>query len=269
MAASASAKAGVALSAYALTVTIAAASVVIASGRQAAGQPIDPAAILLWQGLVYGLWIPAGWLLNRMLERTTSPFNFGLIGAMIVISVSHSLIAGALDAAFSRLPDLTLAEAAIDRAPIDMLTVTGLAAAISGWRWRSEAGRLQQALAQAREARAERASDAVEWIMVSVGRRRVPVDPTDVEWFAAAANYVVVNWDGREGLMRDTLQALEARLDPRLFARVHRSTLTNLAKVVEAAPAGGGLWRLTMLSGAHLIVSRTSRADILARLGRR
>jgi DNA-binding LytR/AlgR family response regulator len=50
--------------------------------------------------------------------------------------------------------------------------------------------------------------------MVSIGLRRVAVEPSEVEWFAAAGNYLVVNWQGREGLLRETVQALASRLDP-------------------------------------------------------
>jgi DNA-binding LytR/AlgR family response regulator len=96
----------------------------------------------------------------------------------------------------------------------------------------------------------------------------VPVDLVQVEWFGAADNYVVVHWGGREGLLRATLQSLEARLDPTVFARSHRSALVNLARVREAAPLSDGSWRLTLESGAEVVTSRTYRDDLLRRLGR-
>ena len=259
---------GVALAGYAFAVTVACATAFIALGRQTAGQNPDLPAVLLWQTLVYALWIPAGAVLAWTL-RVVPPFSLRLIGAMALLAFTHAFIAGALDAMFSRLPNLTLLGATAARAPVDMLAVTGLTAALAGWRWRAETTELQRALAQAREIQREDASVQPERLMVSVGSRQAPVDLSAVEWFGAAANYVSVHWEGREGLIRDTLQALEARLDARLFARIHRSTLVNLAMVAEARPAGGGAWRLTMRSGADLVVSRSSRAAILARLGRR
>jgi DNA-binding LytR/AlgR family response regulator len=87
-----------------------------------------------------------------------------------------------------------------------------------------------------------------------------------VEWFGSAANYVVVNWNGREGLIRQTLQSLEQELDPRLFARSHRTTIANLAKVEDAEPMADGSWRLKMESGTELVVGRTYRDAILQRL---
>ncbi|HEY0052704.1 MAG TPA: LytTR family DNA-binding domain-containing protein, partial [Caulobacteraceae bacterium] len=90
----------------------------------------------------------------------------------------------------------------------------------------------------------------------------------DVEWFGSAANYVVVNWAGREGLVREPLKTLEQRLDPRVFARAHRSSIVNLARVTEATPLSDGSWRLLLKSGGDLILSRTYRDGLLARLGR-
>jgi len=104
--------------------------------------------------------------------------------------------------------------------------------------------------------------------MVGVGRGRVPVDASEIEWIASAGNYAVVHWRDREGLLRETLQALETRLSPRGFARSHRSTLVNLARVHELKPLSDGAWRLTLDSGAELVVSRSYRDDFLARLGR-
>ena len=107
-----------------------------------------------------------------------------------------------------------------------------------------------------------------ERLMVMTGKRRAPVLLDEVEWFAAAGNYVVVHWADREGLIRETLKALEARLDGRVFARSHRATLVNLARVREARSLSDGSWKLTMASGAELVASRTYRDAVMARLGR-
>lgn len=142
----------------------------------------------------------------------------------------------------------------------------GLAAAY--WRSAREArdriAVLTAALSQARTLE----PDQNQRILVSTGRTRASIPVGDIEWFASAGNYVVVNWDGKEGLISDTLQALEARLDPRLFTRSHRSSLINLARVGQVQPLSDGAWRLTMASGAELVVSRTYRDAVLEKLGR-
>jgi DNA-binding LytR/AlgR family response regulator len=104
---------------------------------------------------------------------------------------------------------------------------------------------------------------------VSTGSRNQPVDSDIIEWIGAAANYAVIHWNGREGLVRETLKTLEQRLDPEVFVRIHRSSIANLAMVESASSLSDGSWRLVMKSGDELVVSRTHRDQILARLGRR
>jgi DNA-binding LytR/AlgR family response regulator len=92
--------------------------------------------------------------------------------------------------------------------------------------------------------------------------------PADIEWVSSAGNYAVVHWRDQEGLLREPLQQLETRLAPAGFARAHRSTLINLAHVAELRPLSDGAWRATLDSGAELVISRSYRDAVLARLGR-
>lgn len=163
---------------------------------------------------------------------------------------------------------------AIDRVPVAILLYTALVCVGFAAAHRQKAVEankmtrsLEAALAAARSA--ARGPLAPERLMVMTGARRAPVLLDEVEWFAAAGNYVVVHWADREGLVRKPLKTLEARLDGRVFARSHRSTLVNLARVREARSLSDGSWRLTMESGAELVASRTYREAIMARLGGR
>jgi len=63
---------------------------------------------------------------------------------------------------------------------------------------------------------------------------------------------------GREHVVDFTLAELEARLDPRRFARIHRATLVNAAFVQELFPAvdGGLLVRLRDAGSTELSVAR-------------
>lgn len=66
-------------------------------------------------------------------------------------------------------------------------------------------------------------------------------------------------------LVRQPLRALEARLDPRQFARVHRSELVRLDAVLRLEPWTHGDSILTLADGSTSILSRTYRDDFLAR----
>jgi len=245
--------------------------------RRAAGGALEVGRSLAWQGASYATWAPAAGLVWLILRRFGAGGR-GMIAlslSMIAVAPLESLAAAWIDMAF--VGGGSWAEAlsrALGRLPISILLYTAIAAVgvaaahhrrIGLERARSE--RLEVALSEAR-ARLESPSPVAERLMVSAGSRRVPVLLNQVEWFAAAGNYVVVHWGDREGLIRDTLQNLEAGLDPAVFARSHRSTLVNLARVRETQSLSDGSWRLVLESGAELVASRTYRDALLARLGR-
>jgi len=244
-----------------------------AAGR---GAPVDVAASLLWQGAIYAAWLPAAGVVWLALRR----FGAGARGvaaalaAGLVVMPAEAVVASLIDRAFAGGGGL--AGRILTRMPVCALLYTAILAvglAVVHHRRAAEArarnALLETALAEARTAQASPGPERkLERLMVTAGARRVPVEVAAVEAFEAAGNYVVARWDGREGLLRATLQGLEAELDPRRFARVHRSALVNLARVREARPLSDGSWRLLLESGAEVVTSRTYRDDVLKRLGR-
>jgi len=64
------------------------------------------------------------------------------------------------------------------------------------------------------------------------------------------------------------MRRLEEQLPRATFARIHRSAIVNVERVRECAPLGGGEYRVTLVNGARLVVSRTYRAAVLNRLQR-
>lgn len=269
------ARAPLALGAFAWTATTLTASAVLVLTRYPPGA-LPWSRALLWQGLVYGAWIPIAPLLAWSLSRARGPGRAvaAVYGLGLALVPAHAVLAGLLDAAFSpRVGVDAWRRLAGERAPVDLLIYTALVALVLGWsahrRAVAEADRareLEGALATARAALAVPKTPPAERLLVSLGARRVPVAPAEVEWFGAAGNYVVVNWNGREGLLRATLSGLEKELDPAVFARVHRSTVVNLARVASAEPLSDGSWRLRLQSGAELVASRSHRDAVLSRL---
>jgi len=82
------------------------------------------------------------------------------------------------------------------------------------------------------------------------------VNAGDVEWIEAEGNYAALHAGGRVHLVRHTMKALEERLDPSAFVRVHRSAIVNVECVVRAEPLGHGEYRLQLRSGARVETSR-------------
>jgi two-component system LytT family response regulator len=95
----------------------------------------------------------------------------------------------------------------------------------------------------------------------------VLLDAGDVDWVEAEGDYVRLHAGGRSHLVRETMAAMEARLDPARFARIHRSTIVNLARIRELQPTFNGEYVVLLHTGAKLTLSRGYRDALRARLG--
>lgn len=89
----------------------------------------------------------------------------------------------------------------------------------------------------------------------------------EIDWVDAADNYVRIH-AGREGyLVREALQSLEERLDPRQFLRIHRSTIVNLDRIRELKPTFHGDYAVFLRDGTELTLSRNYREKLGEPLG--
>ena len=84
----------------------------------------------------------------------------------------------------------------------------------------------------------------------------------EIEWLQASGNYVNLHLRGRDYPMRTTMAAIEARLDPARFVRVHRSYFVNLDYLTEIEPLDTGDARLTLRDGGKIACSRRYRAAL-------
>lgn len=84
----------------------------------------------------------------------------------------------------------------------------------------------------------------------------VPIAVDQVLWFEARGDYVAAHLEGARHLLHLSLAALEARLDPERFARIHRAHLVNLRAVREFRRAGKDRFLAVLTSGVELPVSR-------------
>ena len=94
------------------------------------------------------------------------------------------------------------------------------------------------------------------------------VDGRRVEVFRAVDKYTEFVLDGREHLVRESLDALEARLGTAGFVRVHRSALVRRDAIVEINSEDGALSAKTA-GGATVEVSRRAAPELRRHLGLR
>ena len=81
----------------------------------------------------------------------------------------------------------------------------------------------------------------------------------EIDWVEAADYYVKLHAGGKTHLLRETMNALEERLDPRKFFRVHRSAIVNLDRIRELQPYFRGEHVLILQDGTRLKLSRARR----------
>jgi two-component system, LytTR family, response regulator len=112
-------------------------------------------------------------------------------------------------------------------------------------------------------------SRKLERIASRVGERTTILDVTRVSHFVSKDKLTFACASGREHVVDFTLSELEARLDPRRFARIHRATIVNIPFVQELFPAvdGGVLVRLKDEQKTELTVARDRVRELKERLG--
>ncbi|MEZ4700487.1 MAG: LytTR family DNA-binding domain-containing protein [Rhodothermales bacterium] len=99
----------------------------------------------------------------------------------------------------------------------------------------------------------------LERVLVKARSKTYFVRLDTVDWIEAAGNYVRLHAEGRQHLVRITMGALEERLDPSLFMRIHRSAIVNLDRVRELIPTDNGESTVVLTDGTTLTLSRGYR----------
>ena len=69
---------------------------------------------------------------------------------------------------------------------------------------------------------------------VRVGARIQVVRAHDIDWVAAAGDYVELHGKGRSHLLHETMNSVEHKLNPQEFLRIHRSRIVRLELIEEA-----------------------------------
>ncbi len=102
-------------------------------------------------------------------------------------------------------------------------------------------------------------------LVVRERERYLLVPTSEVHCLEATGNYVQLHCERAKHILRSTLAAVEARLDPQRFLRVHRSWIVNLEQVREAQPWTKGGWILLTRSGLKVPVGQQYH-DVLQKI---
>jgi len=116
-----------------------------------------------------------------------------------------------------------------------------------------------------------RQQEYVQRIPVPVDEYIKLVDVERIDWIEASRNQVRLHVGADTFELRETMSALEARLDPRRFVRVHRSAIVNVDRISAIHPWFNGYHMVVLTTGKELRMSRYQHESFtkLARLSGR
>ncbi len=83
-----------------------------------------------------------------------------------------------------------------------------------------------------------------------------------IEWIRSQGNYIEIHSGGEKFLVRETMDGLERKLNPRDFLRIRRSTIVRIEQIKELHHLFGGEFEVEMKNGMKLSSSRRYRQNL-------
>lgn len=84
----------------------------------------------------------------------------------------------------------------------------------------------------------------------------------DIDYIAAEDYYVRIQVGRKGHLLRETMNEMEAKLDPSKFLRIHRSTIVNIERIRELQEHFNGEYIVVLHDGTELKLSRSRREQL-------
>ena len=108
---------------------------------------------------------------------------------------------------------------------------------------------------------------ALDRIAVSIDGTIHFIIAKEIDYLSASGDSVTAHVGTTLHTLRKSMSEMLAVLDERRFARIHRSTIVNLTRVVRVEPYLHGEFIVVLQGGAKLKVSRGYREAVAERLG--
>lgn len=76
-------------------------------------------------------------------------------------------------------------------------------------------------------------SEYLQRIFVRERRRSISIEADNIDWIGSLDHFVEIHTQGRSYVLHEKLSALDKKLDPRDFFRIHRTRIVNLSAISE------------------------------------
>lgn len=96
------------------------------------------------------------------------------------------------------------------------------------------------------------------FVVKEAGRIRF-VQASEIDWVSSEGNYVKLHTKETAHLLRDSMDAMESKLNPREFVRLRRSAIVRISRIKELHPLFNGEYEVVLKTGAKISSSRRYR----------
>jgi two-component system LytT family response regulator len=110
--------------------------------------------------------------------------------------------------------------------------------------------------------------ESMDRLAIKAEGRVLLIKIDEIDWIEAADNYVNIHVGNESHLHRETMAALEAKLSPKKFFRISRSTIVNVERIRELQPMFHGDYVVILKNGTRLNLSRSYREKLNQILGK-
>jgi two-component system LytT family response regulator len=114
----------------------------------------------------------------------------------------------------------------------------------------------------------EKKPQYLERLVIKSGGRISFLSTDEINWIEADDKYVHLHTSKINPMVRQTLNAMEAQLDPKKFKRIHRSAIVNVARIKELQPMFNGEHSVLLEDGTKLTLTRSYKDKLFELLGK-
>jgi two-component system LytT family response regulator len=108
--------------------------------------------------------------------------------------------------------------------------------------------------------------DESDRLVVRSGRRVILLRPPEIDWIEADGNYVRVHVGEESHVVRETMQNMEKKLDPKLFVRINRAAIVNFDRIAQLEPLSHGEYVVVLRNRTRLTATRVFGGRLKARI---
>jgi len=104
--------------------------------------------------------------------------------------------------------------------------------------------------------------EPIDRVVIKSGGRIYFLRVEEIDWVEGEGNYLSLHSASGTHLIRETMGAFHAKLDPKKFLRIHRSTIVNIERIKDLQPLFKGEYIISLTDGRRLRSSRGYRHEL-------